>query len=291
MKYFLSFPILCLVFGMAAACHSDHKTDGSQANAAVHRDSVSFRLALVPDAEAFPFYYAERAGIYDSLGLDVQIETYRSQMDCDTALLGGRMDGGMADVTRWKSYARRTAGARRVAQGRREWRLVACGSLRIRKPADLKGRMVAIARQSGEHEAMTKAAQGAGLKLSDFYRPQINDLHLRASMLTNNQVDAAMLCWPYTSLALSMGHKPVAGASAGKQPCWLVACRRSHMETLNKSAWFLLRRGYLMAQDSLRHPNRQVVAHVLRKDYKLPDGVADTVKIPLHSALQWDEKP
>lgn len=288
MKNLLSFFILSILLCAAVSCKPDRKRE-APAGAVGQPDSTEqFRLALVPDAEAFPFYYAERAGFYDSLGLNVQIESYRSQMDCDTALLSGRVNGGLADVVRWKSYGRRTEGMLRVAQGERAWQLVTSGSLRIRKMANLKGRMVVIARQSGEYEVLTDMVKSAGMKLSDIYRPQINDLRLRAFMLTDNQVDAAMLCWPYTSLALSAGHRHVAEGKGSNKSCWLVECRKSHADKKTKVAWDLLNKGYLMAKDSLQHPDRKIVAQILRSDYGLPADVADTVKIPLRNSLRWE---
>ena len=63
-------------------------------------DSAALHVALVPNRDCLPIYYAERTGIYDSLGLKLQIASYGSQMDCDTTLMGNIAEGGWCDKIR-----------------------------------------------------------------------------------------------------------------------------------------------------------------------------------------------
>ena len=39
-------------------------------------DTAALRLGLMPTLDCLPFYYAQRAGIFDSLQLDVELLTY-----------------------------------------------------------------------------------------------------------------------------------------------------------------------------------------------------------------------
>ena len=63
-------------------------------------DSVALSVALGPTLDCLPFYYAEASGIYDTLGLNVDIKSYSAQFDRDTALLGNTADGIFSDLVR-----------------------------------------------------------------------------------------------------------------------------------------------------------------------------------------------
>ncbi len=238
-------------------------------------------LALVPSADLLPLYYAERAGCFRKLGAVVRIETYRSQLDCDTALLGGRTDGGSADITRMEQCHKRAFAAfAPVWMSEAAWCPAVCGTLRVKNTAALKGRMVAISRQSADNAALSRALSQAKMKAESVYRPQINDLALRARMLDNGQVDAAMLRWPYTSAAVSAGHRLLPPApSSGTTDALVLRTERLRKDG-GKRLPALLRRGYNMAVDSLRHPRREVLLEVLCRDYGLAPEVADTIKLP-----------
>lgn len=275
---------------MAAAlvllCGCGGKADKKSGTAAAETHSTpderTLTLAVVPSADLLPLYYAERAGCYRSLGLAVRLETYRSQLDCDTALLGGRTDGGSADLRRMDLCHKRayTSTLTPLWTAEDNWQLTVCGTLRVRNTAALKGRMVAVSRQSGEDAALTRTLAAAKLKAESVYRPQVNDLLLRARMLDNNQVDAAMLRWPYTSAATSAGHRVlVAAPSAAESTALAVQTKRLRGKG-GKDLPALLRRGYNMAVDSLRRPRTALLLEVLTRDYGLPAEVADTIKLP-----------
>ena len=165
-------------------------------------DSTALHVALVPNHDCLPIYYAKRMGIYDSLGLKLQIYTYASQMDCDTMLMSRYADGGWADKIRIAHYGKRMANLEVMWTGNQHWQLFSCGALRINHIKALSGRTIAIARTSAENVWLDQILKMGKLSADDVYRPQINNLKLRAQMLTGNQIDAAVLTWPYSSYAL-----------------------------------------------------------------------------------------
>ena len=71
---------LFTVLLMLGGCtNQDPKPQTSSQVRRVRYDSTAVHLALMPTADCFPFYYAERTGIYRQLGLKVSIHTYTSQ--------------------------------------------------------------------------------------------------------------------------------------------------------------------------------------------------------------------
>lgn len=240
-------------------------------------DSAALHIALVPNHDCLPLYYAKRTGIYDSLGLKIQIASYPSQMDCDTTLMG-IADGGWADLTRIAHYGGKMTQTKVLWRGTQQWQLFTCGTLRINSLKALVGRTVAIARSTDEELWLSTLLKQAKVNSDDIFFPQINDLRLRALMLKGDQVDAALLTWPYTSLALANGHRCIAQQSKSQSCGAFVMKVRKSEDANKKKQWELLERGRKIALDSIRIKGAKAYSIILQKDYKIPQNIADTIK-------------
>lgn len=258
-------PLFALL--LAAACATGPSRPIATAD--TPGDTLTLRLALVPDDDCLPFYYAVRAGLYDSLGLKVEAETYFSQFDADTALLG-HADAGYTDSCRLALYQREGHKLATLLPTRGRWALVSSGSLRIRKISALGKRMVAASRHSASEALCRTMAAEARLPYDTLYHPQINDLRLRTDMLDGTQVETAMLPQPFASLALSRGHRSLwrRESRLGR-----IAARRRGPEAE------LLVRGYRQAVDSLRKHGKAAVRDILTDTYGLDATTIDTLTL------------
>ncbi len=54
-------------------------------------------LGIMPTMDVFPFIVAQKSGIYDSLGLKVNLVQFDSPYDRDAAFLTGKIDGTITD--------------------------------------------------------------------------------------------------------------------------------------------------------------------------------------------------
>ena len=241
-------------------------------------DSTALHLALVPNRDCLPLYYAQRTGLFDSLGLKVQIASYRSQMDCDTALLSRTADGGWADNERLKHLGKPATQWHTLLKDSGCWQLLVNSKQRIKQVKDLNGRTLAISRQSASTTVLAEALRTGSLKPEQVYRPQINDLKLRASMLAAGQVDGAVLPWPYTSMATAQGCRTLyTEKEAGEHGCLVVKAQLAQSEA-GKRQLELLEKGRKMALDSIAKKGAAAYSLILQNDYGLPKEVADTVK-------------
>ena len=241
-------------------------------------DSTALHIALMPNRDCLPIYYAKRTGIYDSLGLKLQIASYWSQMDCDTTLMGHIADGGWADKERMNSYGKRMNGLEPMWYGTQRWSIFSCGQLRIHDLKALKGKTIAIARNSTELHFLEAALKGAKISTDDVYFPQINNLKMRAQMLTGNQVDAAIIAWPYTSFALANGHKCILSQRFPDSNGCFVMKRNRLKGNTRRDQWQLLEKGRQIALDSIRKNGPKAYSLILQKDYGLPKEIADTIR-------------
>lgn len=241
-------------------------------------DSAALHVALVPNRDCLPIYYAERTGLYDSLGLKLQIASYPSQMDCDTTLMGRIADGGWADRERMRTYGNKMKDIDPMWEGTQRWSIYTCEQLRIRDLKALKGRTISIARNSAENNYLLAMLNSAKISTEDAYFPQINNLKMRAQMLTGNQIDAAVLTWPYTSLAAANGHRCIATQRfADPNACFVMKSNRLK-SSKRREQWKIFEKGRKMALDSIRIKGPKAYSIILQKDYGLPKEVADTLK-------------
>lgn len=270
--------LLIILLLPLTACHNEKKTQTPLTFGTELYDSAALHIALVPNRDCLPIYYAQKAGIYDSLGLKLQIASFHSQADCDTALLGTPCDGGYADLLRLKHYGKRANDLKAEWNGTNRWAIFCSGLLRIKDVATLDKRTIAIARNSAELQYLTDALGEANLKYTDVYRPQINDLELRTKMLNGNQVDAAIVCWPYTSTAKAFGHKLLA-IQKKNDPNNCFVMKKSRMtQSKIKQQWDLFEKGRKMAQDSLRIKGPKAYSLILQQYYGIPKAIADTIQ-------------
>lgn len=276
MNKHLFFFVIILATFFANSC-SNKQTNEPLRFGVERYDSTALHIALVPNRDCLPIYYAKRIGIYDSLGLKLQIASYPSQMDCDTTLMG-IADGGWADLTRIAHYGRKMPQTEVLWEGTQHWQLFTCGTLRINSLKALAGRTVAVARSTDEEYWFNTILKQAKINNEDVFCPQINDLRLRALMLKGDQVDAALLTWPYTSLALANGHRCIAQQSKN-QACgaFIINVKKSR-NNIKKKQWELLEKGRKMALDSIRIKGAKAYSIILQKDYKIPQNIADTIR-------------
>lgn len=271
------FPLSLLLMILCASCGGDkHETSPLRFGTELY-DSSALHVALLTNRDCLPVYYAARRGIYDALGVKVQIASYRSQIELDTALLSRTADGGWCDARTIETYGERGQGFRTMWKEQTEWALAVNEAQRVKDVKNMKGRTVAVARGGAESDMLATLLAKGGLTSEDVYRPQIGDRLLRAEMLRAGQVDAALLPWPYTSYAVSGGARLIASKTADITASFVM--KPSALKTAEQQRrWKLFEQGRRMAIDSLRLQGSKAYSLILQKDYGLPKEVADTVK-------------
>lgn len=171
------------------------------------RDSAALHVALMPVADCLPFYVAQRAGIYEQLGLDLRIHTLWAQLDTDTALLRRRVHVAYSDLARAIMMQQAdTFGLRAVAALPGDLDLITNRRGRVRALGQLKERMVAVSRHSITDYWSDRLMDSARMAQTDIFRPQINSVRIRTDMLCNSTMDAALLPQPFALEAQLRGH-------------------------------------------------------------------------------------
>ena len=238
------------------------------------RDSAALHVALMPVAECFPFYVAQRSGIYERLGLDLRIQTLQAQIDTDTALLRRRAELVYSDLARAIMMQQTdTFDLRAVAATDMPLQLITARRGRVRNLEQLKERMVAISRHSMTDYWSDRLTDTASLAQADIFRPQINDVRIRTDMLCNGTMDAAFLPEPYATEARLRGNtrnftteglRPQLAAFL--VPTWVTR------DTTRLRQLRLLFQGYAQAMAL-----RDSVPALLRELCLTPDSIVDSI--------------
>ncbi|MBR1667006.1 MAG: hypothetical protein IJ693_01865 [Bacteroidaceae bacterium] len=188
-------------------CGSCHQTTEK----VVEKDSLTLQLGVLPTVECLPFYYADSAGLFDSLGVTVKLVTFDAAMDADTAFMNGCIDGITTDLVKaciWQNKGDSTYLA--MVAELRLW-LVTAPNARLLKAESLKEKIIGITRHSAVDYFTDKVLSSVKLQSIDLNKPQINNLQLRTLMIDQNQLDGAILPDPYASEAVARGAKRLTG--------------------------------------------------------------------------------
>ena len=235
---------------------------------------IDLRVGVLPTLEALPIYYAKQAGICDSLELHIEILPYVAQFDCDTALLNNAVDVCMMDRARFAHYLGKGHKLSSQLNIETRYALVASKDINAKKVSDLYNRTIAISRHSGAETFCLYELNNAGLKHEDAHYPQINDLWLRTDMLTNRQIDAAVLPHLQTICAELQGHTVLKGPEALQDTKMQLVFPSN---SAKKAELSKLVKVYELGKAAIAQQGMNACRDIFINDYKLPASQADSV--------------
>lgn len=198
-KLFISMTTVVIVFFVLSCTgNGQHRTKRDA-------DSLAIRIALLPTVESLPFYYAEAEGIFDSIGVNVQLITFEAAMDADTAFAGQSADGILTDLVKACTWQATGDSVKVVVANELKLWLVTASQARIRNTESLKEKIIGITRHSAIDYWTDALLASAKLGSEQLNKPQINNLHLRAQMVVQNQYDGAVMPEPYATICANSG--------------------------------------------------------------------------------------
>lgn len=214
-------------------------------------DSTSLRLAVMPTMDCLPFYYADSLGIFDSLGVKIQLITFDAAMDADTAFKNGDVDGIVSDLVKlsiWRGNGDSLTVA--MANDLNLW-LVTAQNARIGRVESIKEKIIGITRHSALDFVADKILESVKLQSMDMNKPQINKISLRTLMLDQNQYDGAILPEPFASEAVARGAKRLIGTSELNLPCMMTVLFCDSVAKSRKNEIDNIVNAYNMAVDAI----------------------------------------
>lgn len=236
-----------------------------------HEDSLALKVAVMPTLDCLPLFVARERIMYDTTRLDLRLRYFTAQMDCDTAVAGKSVEGLVSDLVRTERLKQAGIPLDYMTSTNAYWQLVANYRARIKRPAQLGDKMVAMTRYSAT-DLLTDLTLDGVKTSSVVFRIQVNDVNIRLAMLLNNEMDAMWLTEPQATVARLAGNRKIDDSRDRKLNLGVVAFRHditkdSHRQTQLKE----FSKAYNEACDSI---NVRGIAHyrdILSKYYKLSD--------------------
>lgn len=228
----------------------------------------------MPAINCLPVFYAERSGLADSVGLDMVILRFQAQMDIDTAIVNGHVDVAYTDLIRQTRLSKQVE-LTPIAGCDEPLSLISLKTKRVKQVNQMKEQMIAISRLSATDYWCDRLLDSARTSYDDIYRPQVNDVRLRAEMLRQGLIDAAIMGEPFATWMTMMGHKRLF-QSKGKQPrlyAWAAttATKQQQQDFLNLLNEALKR----MERDS----EAGLLRDILKQEYQLPAEAVDSMAL------------
>lgn len=286
MKQIWSIIIGCL---LVAACGQSYEETKQltrrQQREAARKDSAVLKVAVLPTLDCLPLYVAQYYALYDTLHGGVRLKYYMAQLDCDTALERGSVEGAVTDLVRAMRMDKQGTKMRYVAATNAYWQLVTNRNARIRQLKQLDGKMVAMTRYSVTDMLADRAIDSAKLDGDHVFKVQVNDLQVRMQMLQNNIMDALCLTEPYASAARVMKHPVVLDTRALGWQMGVIAFRDVEMsrDARSRQLKFFVK-AYNQACDSINKHGVMRYRDLLEQRCKLKKELLDSLPADLKFA-------
>lgn len=198
---FFVFTALFLISACGQSAQEQHRISRQERLRLASEDSAALKVAVMPTLDCLPLYVAGKYNLFGLLGVDVRLKHYTAQMDCDTALQRGRVEGAVTDIVRSQRMIKQGMRLTYVASTNAYWQLITNRNARISNLKHLDNKMVSMTRYSVTDLLADKAVAMSGLKPERVFRVQVNDVGVRLRMLLNNSMDALILTEPQATAA------------------------------------------------------------------------------------------
>ena len=200
---------LLVLAGCGQSYEESKRISRLQQREAARKDSAALKIAVMPTLDCLPLFVAEQESLLDTLHGGVRLKMFNAQMDCDTALQRGRVEGAMTDLVRALHTERMGVKLELTSVTNAHWQLVTNRNSRIRQLKQLDDKMVAMTRFSATDLLTDRVIDSVKLDGDRVFRVQLNDVKVRFQMLQNNEMDALWMPEPLATASRQLKHPVV----------------------------------------------------------------------------------
>ena len=181
------------------ACNGKGNGPQKQSERQTTNDST-LRIAVMPTLDCLPLYVADATGMFGEEHINVRLMKYTAQMDCDTAILRGRVQGVFTDLVRAQRLLQKGANLHEVGATNLHWQLISNRNARLKDVRQLGDKMVGMTRFSAT-DFLTADLIDRSKPKNEVFRIQVNNVFIRLKMLVGYEIDAAFMPEPQATVA------------------------------------------------------------------------------------------
>jgi len=250
-------------------------------NGCTKKENSKLTIGVMSDVGAVPFLIAQENGYFDDLGLDVEIQVFKSALDRDAGLQTGNLQGAMVDMLTIFFFNEADVSMKMTSDTYGNYKMVTSPELTVdefmaetEKPIGMSSNTVIdfatqlIAKDQGFSDQLLSVA--------------IPQMPVRLEMLKNGELGGATLPEPLASASMLNGGQVVGDTEGlGLYPAIFVFSE----ETIenNREAIEKFYEAYNQAVDYLNKTDSSVFFQVLVDQLSFPDILADSFNMPIFS--------
>ncbi|WP_294175228.1 MetQ/NlpA family ABC transporter substrate-binding protein [uncultured Selenomonas sp.] len=200
MKKIIAFLFLPLLFLMTG-CGSGSKQELS-----------TLKIGLMPDTDSVPFIIAQEKGYFAEEGLNVELHSFKSAMDRDSALQSGNLDGAVSDLLAVAFAKDGGFDVKVTSMTDGSYKLVAAPGAEKLSVKELAGKEVAVSRNTIIEYVTDHILESNSMSGDDIAKVVIPQIPTRLELLQSSKLAAATLPEPMASVAVHNGCRFITGS-------------------------------------------------------------------------------
>lgn len=188
---------------------------GASPSPSTPQEAVKIRMATLPILDALPMYVAEKQGLFEKNGVEVEFIPAGSAPKRDELINASQADGMINEIVSVMFYNRETPRVQTVRFARTAtpesalFRILASGGSGIESVEDLKGVQIGVSQGTVIEYLTDRLLQKAGLAPEEIAVIAVPDIGQRLALLASNELKAGVLPDPLSSLAVLQGSKVI----------------------------------------------------------------------------------
>ena len=261
---------------LVAACSTGRKSE---------HNTQKLTIGVMSSKDYLPIAIAQNNGYFTENGVEVTVQKFFSPNDRDAALQSGNMDGTIIDYTGGAIQISAGMPLRFTSQCDGTFELIAGKESGINSLTDLKGKKIAVSRNTVIDFCTDLAIEKAGLLPENVEKPEINKIPLRLEMIRNAKIDASFLPDPFATIAKSDGNRSIASmADFGVRVTGIVFTQKSIDEKPEALKKFY--KAYNQAVDFIKSKPVSDFEAVLTQEVGFPPNLISEIALPDYTSAK-----
>ncbi|WML34680.1 MetQ/NlpA family ABC transporter substrate-binding protein [Clostridium sp. OS1-26] len=177
----------------------------SSAKEAASTPKQTLNFGAISSVDAVPIVIANEKGFFKKEGIEVNFQSFKNSKDRDAAFQAGNLDGIICDEIAISLYQNADFDVKITGVTDGDFMLIANPKSGIKSISDIKGRSVAISEKTSIEYTLDKILEKNSFEPKDIKKSVVPAIPTRLEMLRTNNVDAALLPEPFSTLAIKEG--------------------------------------------------------------------------------------
>lgn len=282
MKRVLTAMIVAFSMAAASGCGASNKQAPQPTAAPESKPAQTLSIGIMPDVDSIPLVIAKQQGYFEKEGVTVNLESFKSAMDRDSALQAGKIDGAISDVLAAAFAKEGGFDVKITSKTDGSYKLLVNKDAKISSLSDLKGKSIAISKNTLIEYTTDLMVQEGKIKPEDLNKQIIKDIPARLEMLQQGKIDAATLPEPLASVAIKNGAKLLNSSDKlGIRPGILLFTTKTLQGKSTEVKAFY--KAYNQAVEYLQKEPVDKYIDMLIKDNGFPEAVKGTITVPSYT--------